>query len=202
MKADIGNALKRIDLNPLDTGATVTAAMIETKQRSNQIMTASRGMAFGLQAAPGIFSYFSEIITASLRDIGITAQTFVDDIVIIEKPDPEDFFEVTDDQDSIINFREPAFGKEVGNQRRAREALTTVRNLEERYRTWLMEPNNEDLINNIEREVKQLTSSGALWFTCLLAESIIGVGAINQKKMMEEGIPEVKKLVSTILTHL
>ena len=48
------------------------------------------------------------------------------DIVIIEKPDPENFFDVTNDPDTIINVREPAFGKEVGHQKLARETLVTV----------------------------------------------------------------------------
>ena len=117
MKADIDNAFKRINLNPLDTGATVTAALVCRKgDTRKQVMTATRGMAFGLQAAPGIFSYFSEIITAGLRDVGITAQTFVDDIVIIEKPDPQSFFQITNDEGTIANLLDPAFGNLIGHK--------------------------------------------------------------------------------------
>ena len=129
----------------------MTASKVRNNKSCTNIMTASKGMAFGLQAASGIFSYFSEIMTAGLRDLGITAQTFVDDIVIIEKPDPEDFFKATKDTGSLSNLKDPAFGKEVGGKPIARESLLRIKKLEERYRSWLDDAQDENILNEISK---------------------------------------------------
>ena len=63
-------------------------------------MTASRGMVFGLQCAPGEFSYISEVATAILREaFGVYARMFVDDLVVVERPDPETFFKETEEEE-------------------------------------------------------------------------------------------------------
>merc|ERR1711951_338989 len=110
-KTDVENALMRIQLNSMDTGATATSTMIPTPNGLQKVMTASSRLVFGLQCFPGKFSYISEIMTNFRRAVNVSPRMSVDDLATMARPGPRDFFNETEDEDSVIGLVEPACGR-------------------------------------------------------------------------------------------
>ena len=120
-KIDIDSAFKWVNINPLDTGATVAVASIPTERGEEVILTPSLGCAFGMGGAPGLFSYYSEISVAVLRKLfNIRCQMFVDDLAIVAPSDsPELHKEILAEIDSE---RDERTGEIIGHRKNLYDA--------------------------------------------------------------------------------
>ena len=191
VKLDESKAFKRIKVNPLDTGATVAAASLGDTY--NVIATASGAMVFGHGGAPGIFSYHSETIVAFIRHHGITAQMFVDDIAIMEKPDREDMDAISVDN-VVTNLYDPVFQEFIGNKPHKKEALEKARTILNSSLESARKENWTEL-EAIKKRNYSWTITEASYFVALLMKHTLGKSVINIGKSLAEASPSTEQIM-------
>ena len=203
VKIDIDSAFKWIPVHPMDTGATATAAVVATKNGLDTLLTFSTGLVFGMGGAPGLFSYMSETIVAILRGaFRITAQMFVDDLVIAAGEDPEDFWTIDEDNtDRMYNVQDPLTEEKLNRTKVAREACIKTKKAFDRFKNIIaQETTTQKEVDDLRNAIKEFAEDMPLWtiteasyMTGWLIRFLMGTKAISKKKMVLEGKPEPKK---------